>query len=173
MSKKTMKDYVTGIQPINIKNIITISSKEKQSRIRKAHAKTKTSHNVQEILLSERSVSEYQIHKDFEESKKISSTNPSRKAKRSFVIERTIDLHGLMKAEALETLLRFFENCQSQNIRKVLVITGGSAQRNSVIRSSFTRWIVEYFQKYVSSYGVARTQHGGEGAFYVMLKISK
>ncbi len=168
-----MKDYITGIKPIYTKNTITIFSKEKQSDTKKIKFKMASNQNIKKFLLSEYLPFEYQVSKNFKHSKKISTNQINRKTKRKFVVERTIDLHGLTKAEAFETILRFFINCQSKNIRRVLVITGGSCQRNSIIRLSFSKWIDKYFQKYISMYTSAKPLHGGEGAFYVTLKINK
>lgn len=165
-----MKDYITGIKPIYTKNTITIFSKEKQSNSRKLQSKMAPNQNVKKFLLSEPLLTEYQVSRNSKYDKKISTNQINRKAKRKFVIERTIDLHGLTKTEAFEATLKFFINCQSKNIRRVLVITGGSNQRNSVIRLSFSKWIDEYFQKYISMYTSAKSLHGGEGAFYVTLR---
>ena len=165
-----MKDYVMGIKPFYMKNTITIFSKEKQSNTRKLQHKITPNKNIKKFLLSESLLSEYQLSQNYENSKRISTNQINRKTKRKFVIEKTIDLHGLTKAGAFEAILEFFINCQSRNIRRVLVITGGSNQRNSVIRLSFSKWIDEYFHQYISMYTTAKPLHGGEGAFYVTLK---
>ena len=97
-------------------------------------------------------------------------SNFDRKEKRKFSPERTLDLHGFTQEEAFHALIRFFSSCQQSGIRKVLVITGGHALRNSVIRASFQKWICESFGNFVAKCSVAEIHHGGEGAFYVVLR---
>jgi DNA-nicking Smr family endonuclease len=97
----------------------------------------------------------------------------SRKLKRRFIYEKVVDLHGLTVKEAFNKLLVFFANCQLENIKNVIVITGGNDLKTSVIRSSFQKWIRESFGQYVHSYSQANIQHGGQGSFYVVLKKIK
>jgi DNA-nicking Smr family endonuclease len=158
-----MKDYVTGVKPIDIKHSTMIFSKNKRS-----HKRLHNDYIDRQILQSEKALSEYQDLRDAEYASERASL--TRVAKRKFAIERTIDLHGLTKIEALEEIMRFFAKCHADNIRNVLIVTGGSSLRRSKIRSAFGRWMEEYFSSYVSSYSTARIQHGGDGAFYVVLK---
>jgi DNA-nicking Smr family endonuclease len=93
-----------------------------------------------------------------------------RKIHRNFSIEKTIDLHGLKKDEAFERLLHFFGKCQLENVKRVMVITGGNPMKKSIIRSSFQKWVKESFGNYIVSCSQAKIQHGGQGAFYLILK---
>jgi DNA-nicking Smr family endonuclease len=94
----------------------------------------------------------------------------SRRGHRKFVCEKNIDLHGLTQDEAFRKLLLFFSECQHEKIKKVMVITGGNAMRKTVIRSSFWEWIKNSFGNYIVSCSQADILHGGQGAFYVILK---
>lgn len=94
----------------------------------------------------------------------------SRKQKRHFSSERTIDLHGYTREKAFLALIRFFDSCQREGVRKALVITGGNNMRETTLRKSFQIWVREKFGNYVSSCSCANIWHGGEGAFYVILK---
>lgn len=97
-------------------------------------------------------------------------SNFGRKEKRNFKIERTVDLHGLTKDNAFKTLINFFSKCQKNGIRNVLVITGGNSLRNSVLRASFQKWVRNDFGHFVFKCTVSEIYHGGEGAFYVVIK---
>lgn len=97
----------------------------------------------------------------------------NRKKRRSFVYERSIDLHGFSRNRAFLLLLDFFVSCQNEGIRQALVITGGNALRNTVLRKSFRLWVMEDFGGFVASCTPANVEHGGEGAFYVLLKRKK
>ena len=97
----------------------------------------------------------------------------SRKERRSFIIEKSIDLHGCTKEEAYLALIKFFNSSQEEGIRKTLVITGGNSLRETTLRKSFQFWIKENFGNYVTSCSPANIWHGGEGAFYVCIKKKK
>lgn len=97
----------------------------------------------------------------------------SRKNKRKFQNEESIDLHGMTQNEAFVALSNFFQSCIDRNIRKVLVITGGNALRHTVLRVSFQTWVRDYFGNYVVSCAPANIWHGGQGAFYIILKGNK
>ena len=94
----------------------------------------------------------------------------SRKKKRKFEYERSIDLHGFTREEAFITLIRFFNSCQREGIRKILVITGGNNMRETTIRKHFQIWVRENFGNYITSCTPANIWHGGQGAFYLILK---
>ncbi len=94
----------------------------------------------------------------------------SRKQKRHFSSEKIIDLHGYTREQAFLALIRFFDNCQREGVRKALVITGGNNMRETTLRKFFQVWVREKFGNYISSCTCANTWHGGEGAFYVVLK---
>ncbi|MDR2646229.1 MAG: Smr/MutS family protein [Holosporaceae bacterium] len=142
-----MKDYINSIEPLNARNTI----------IEERKVKYKTTEKFQSS--------------DLNICLKGSQPQPmSRKFSRKFTHERIIDLHGLTQNEAFESLLNFFIRCQSENVKRVIVITGGNAMKKSVIRSAFPRWVTESFGNYVVSCSQAKTRHGGQGAFYLLLK---
>ena len=97
----------------------------------------------------------------------------SKKRRRSFVIEKTIDLHGFTRNIAFAKLSRFFHECRKNEITCVLVITGGSNLRESVLRQFFLEWMKDTLSLYISSYSEANLKNGGQGAFYVVLKRKK
>ena len=145
-----MKDLITGVKPLTVKNA-TISQRKPKPAI------------------------QFFIEKNLPPIERYSLTKNQlecfdRKEKRKFLPERTLDLHGFTQEEAFQALIRFFVNCQQSRVRKVLIITGGHALRNSVIRASFQKWIHESFGNFVSRCAVAEIHHGGEGAFYVVLR---
>jgi DNA-nicking Smr family endonuclease len=111
---------------------------------------------------------------------KISSRLPSdnfpsmsRRVRRKFTPEKTIDLHGLTVDEAFPVLLGFFAQCQMNGIRKIIVITGGNSMKKSVLRDSFRQWAEDSFGSYIADYSQSDIRHGGQGAFYVLLKKNK
>ncbi len=145
-----MKDLITDVKPLTIKNA-TISLRKQKPAIR---------------LFIEKNLPPIERYSFV----KSQLSNFNRKEKRTFCPERTFDLHGLTRKEAFQSLIRFFVNCQQNGVRKVLIITGGHALRNSTIRASFQKWINESFGNFVVKCSVSQIPHGGEGAFYVVLR---
>jgi len=104
-------------------------------------------------------------------------------------VEARIDLHGWTQVKARAELLAFLRRSHARGLKTVLVITGKGAAKRAVderryqpwrpdepslpgvIRRSFTRWLVEPdFAGLVSGYATAHRRHGGDGAFYVVLR---
>ncbi len=144
-----MKDYLKDVKPLNIKHPTVdrrASSREKSVKFIKTN-----------------------FSKEFVDLKSY-LTPISRKQKRHFSSEKIIDLHGYTREQAFLALIRFFNNCQREGVRKTLVITGGNNMRETTLRKSFQVWVREKFGNYVSSCTCANIWHGGEGAFYVILK---
>ena len=105
-----------------------------------------------------------------------------RKLRRGRVeIDARIDLHGMTQMAARTALGHFLHAARSRGIRAVLVITGkgkaGSRNREpgeeapGVIRRRFPDWLAEpELRHLVSGYAGAHRRHGGDGAFYVMIR---
>lgn len=105
--------------------------------------------------------------------KKSDTVEIKRKRKRHFSIEQSLDLHGLTYDEAFRKVVVFFSKCQNVGIRNVLVITGGNPLRNTVLRTAFVKWCRNLLGEFVVSYSPANLKHGGDGAFYVILKSKR
>lgn len=104
-------------------------------------------------------------------------------------IEARLDLHGMRQDEAHRALRSFLGGCQGRGLRWVLVITGkGRASGNEddvrkpiyvndergVLRRSVPRWLTEPdLRPLVVSYTTAALHHGGEGALYIQLRVSR
>lgn len=85
-------------------------------------------------------------------------------------IEGLIDLHGFGQVEAHEALRRFILSSQAQGRRCVLVITGkGQPGKPGVLRMRVPEWLEEMAGP-VLKIAHARPPHGGQGAFYVLLR---
>ncbi len=90
------------------------------------------------------------------------------------VIEARLDLHGKTEAQAHETLAAFVEKQQKLHRRLVLVITGRGQDGGSVLRANLPRWCeASPLAEAVRAVRFAAPHHGGEGAYYVLLKKPK
>jgi len=86
-------------------------------------------------------------------------------------IEARLDLHGHTQEEAHRALIAFVEAAWRRGARCLLVITGKGGGTGGVLRTAFPRWLNgEELRGRVLAVAGARPQHGGAGAFYVLLR---
>lgn len=91
-------------------------------------------------------------------------------------VEATLDLHGMIRQEAMATLQAFLLRAQKQGKRCVLVITGKGrmSKEGGVLRRELPQWLeLPPCRDVVLSFSPARQADGGEGAFYVLLRRQK
>ena len=103
-----------------------------------------------------------------------------RKLKRGTVeIGGRIDLHGMTRDEAHRAARRFLFAMAAQGARMALVITGKGRSKDlgrgessdGVLRGEFPRWLAEgTLARSVLAWRPAAPRHGGDGAFYVLLR---
>lgn len=88
------------------------------------------------------------------------------------VIEARLDLHGQTEADAHEALLAFVEAQQKRGKRLVLVITGkGHDEKPSALRANVPRWCdVPPLAEKILAVRFAAPHHGGDGAYYILLR---
>lgn len=102
-------------------------------------------------------------------------------------IDARIDLHGMRQAEAHAALRAFLYRAAHKGHRTVLVITGKGSESGretgapwdvvshntgrGVLRRNVPLWLGEAeFRAIVVSFTSAHVRHGGDGAFYVILR---
>lgn len=96
-------------------------------------------------------------------------------------IDARVDLHGMTQDAARTTLGHFLHGARSRGFRCVLVITGkgktAARERQAgeappgILKRRFPDWLAEpELRHLVSGYSSAHRRHGGEGAFYVMIR---
>jgi DNA-nicking Smr family endonuclease len=88
-------------------------------------------------------------------------------------IDARIDLHGMDQRSAFATLLGFVDTASRQGRRALLVITGKgpAAQGGGVLRRNVPGWLMASpVSGRILAIEPAHLRHGGEGAFYVLLR---
>jgi len=89
-------------------------------------------------------------------------------------IDFTLDLHGMTQAEAWPQLRRTVETAQMQGMRCLLVITGRGRLGGGewgVLRRAVPEWLQHPdISHRILAYHPAQREHGGEGAYYVLLR---
>ncbi len=92
------------------------------------------------------------------------------------IIDDKIDLHGLLVNDAHFQLMNFIKNSFYRSKRLLLVITGIGFQNNpSQIRLNLVNWINGHAiaRNVVAFISYAHKKDGGEGAFYLFLKVNR
>lgn len=96
-------------------------------------------------------------------------------AKGTYPIDFSIDLHGHKLDQAYVAFYHAFFSSLEQNFKLILVITGKGSMDGHSIRSQFVQaWIhVPEIGKHILYISKAPQKHGGEGAFYLLLRKRK
>jgi DNA-nicking Smr family endonuclease len=89
--------------------------------------------------------------------------------------EAQLDLHGLSRAEARQKVRYFLENARHHGLRTVLLVTGRGKSSGSepVIRKDVELYLESEGKAFLSEWGRAPRQFGGDGALVVFLKGEK
>lgn len=88
-----------------------------------------------------------------------------------YPIDARLDLHGLTQEKAYNKLYRFIEAAYHGRKRCILVITGKGKEGKGVIRRHFQDWLsAPDINRLILYYCNAAPQHGGSGAYYLLLK---
>lgn len=90
-------------------------------------------------------------------------------------VSARIDLHGMTQAEAYPVLEVFLQQCIGANKRLVLVVTGKGYRSESceagVLKSMLPKWLNSaHLRPHILAFDTAQIQHGGSGAFYILLR---
>ena len=109
---------------------------------------------------------------------KLAEKNKRKKLRKgNFEPEATLDLHGLSRDNAYYRLSQFIHQSYDKGHRYLLIITGkgrycyDTYQNTGLLRGLVADWLEESdFSQYVSVKQPASSVHGGEGAYYVILK---
>ena len=108
-------------------------------------------------------------------------TNPKRK-----ISTKTIDLHGYSLENANKTINEYIKNCFSENIKRLIVITGKGLRSKtqndpyvskdlSILKHSVPEFIKSNMDlmKLIKEIKSADIEEGGKGALIIYLKNSK
>ena len=98
-------------------------------------------------------------------------------------IDSTLDLHGMTQEEAKHATINFIKVANKNNLKIILIITGkGISNENTnsrnknryergVLNKNLPAWLqMSEIRGYVNGYRYANQKHGGEGAYYILLK---
>ena len=87
-----------------------------------------------------------------------------------WVIQKSIDLHGLISDEAKAYVVQFIAECKKNNIRCVRIVHGkgyNSKNKEPILKNKLKHWLAQ--KEEVIAYAQARDHDGGSGAVIVLL----
>lgn len=99
--------------------------------------------------------------------------NRLRQLKRGIIqLDRQLDLHGLTREEAVESLGPFLQAARAAGEKGVLVITGKGhhSAEGPVLQQVVAAWLRDQGRDLISEYAPAPPEMGGSGAFVIFLR---
>lgn len=99
--------------------------------------------------------------------------NRLRQLKRGIIqLDRQLDLHGLTREEAVESLGPFLQAARAAAEKGVLVITGKGhhSAEGPVLQQVVAAWLRDQGRDLISEYAPAPPEMGGSGAFVIFLR---
>lgn len=91
-----------------------------------------------------------------------------------WVVEDSLDLHGMNRAEAAESVAIFLRRCIARRVRCVRIVHGkglGSRNREPVLKGKLRKWLA--LRDEVLAFCQAPAPQGGGGAVLVLLKAGR
>ena len=98
-------------------------------------------------------------------------------------IDSTLDLHGMNQEEAKDATINFVRMAKKNNLKIVLIITGKGISKDNindgyqtrfargVLNQNLPNWLkLPQIRNDINGYRYANLKHGGEGAYYILLK---
>jgi DNA-nicking Smr family endonuclease len=88
-------------------------------------------------------------------------------------IQKRLDLHGMTLEKGYKEFISFMRSALESNSRMLLIITGkgGEAPKIGKLKENFPKWVnMPEIQPHLLAYTNATPRHGGDGAWYVLLK---
>ncbi len=98
--------------------------------------------------------------------------NRLKQIKRGIIkLNRQLDLHGLTREEAVESLMPFLRSAQAVGEKAVLVITGKGIHSavEPVLQQTVAAWLRDQGRELVGEFAPAPPEMGGNGAFVIFL----
>jgi DNA-nicking Smr family endonuclease len=87
-----------------------------------------------------------------------------------WVVQKSIDLHGMISDEAKAYVVQFIAECKKNNIRCIRIVHGkgyNSKNKEPILKNKLKHWLAQ--KEEVIAYAQARVHDGGSGAVIVLL----
>lgn len=144
-----------------------------KKEIRQKKAINEESSNITSNINSEKKVEFTGIHRRLEQ----------KMLRGQIKIDSTLDLHGMTQEEAKDATVNFVKMAKKNNLNIVLIITGKGISKDNkddgyrnryargVLNQNLPNWLkLPQIRNDINGYRYANIRHGGEGAYYILLK---
>ena len=144
-----------------------------KKEIRQKKAINEESSNITSNINSEKKVDFTGIHRRLEQ----------KMLRGQIKIDSTLDLHGMTQEEAKDATVNFVKMAKKNNLNIVLIITGKGISKDNkddgyrnryargVLNQNLPNWLkLPQIRNDINGYRYANIRHGGEGAYYILLK---
>lgn len=144
-----------------------------KKEIRQKKAINEESSNITSNINSEKKVEFTGIHRRLEQ----------KMLRGQIKIDSTLDLHGMTQEEAKDATVNFVKMAKKNNLNIVLIITGKGISKDNkddgyrnryargVLNQNLPNWLkLPQIRNDINGYRYANIKHGGEGAYYILLK---
>ena len=166
------KQAVKDVKPLKIKSLKAEVQSKKPKPKPIAHKLIEDEQKVLRDSLSDEFFDNIESGEALSYLKKNHSPDILRKLKKGYwVIQKSIDLHGLISEEAKIYIVNFIAECKKRKIRCIKIIHGKglrSANKEPVLRNKVKNWLAQKDE--VIAYVEAPRHDGGSGAVIVLLK---
>jgi|TARA_B110000238_G_scaffold37242_1_gene39086 DNA-nicking Smr family endonuclease len=169
--KNLFQEAVKNVKPLKIKSKTIEASASKPKPIAK-----KLIEDEKRVLLD--SISDDYIYDNIESEDGLlylrhgHSPDILNKLKKGYwVVQGSIDLHGMISQEAKSYIVDYIQECKKRHVRCIRIIHGkgiGSKNKEPVLRNKVKNWLVQKDE--VIAYAQAPRYDGGSGAVIVLLK---
>jgi len=115
----------------------------------------------------------FKDHLPEEDELRLLTGNRLRQLKRGIIqLDRQLDLHGLTREEALESLAPFLQSARLAGEKGVLVITGKGTHSTEgpVLQQVVAAWLRDQGRDLIAEYAPAPREMGGGGALVIVLR---
>jgi DNA-nicking Smr family endonuclease len=169
---RRLDDEITGAAPKNKKREATVG----KPQARPARPLAREEITARKTFLQE--VEKLRLDVRFEDSLPDDAVRPLngnrlRQLKRGIIqLDRQLDLHGLTREEAVESLGPFLQAARAGGEKGVLVITGkgNHSAEGPVLQQVVAAWLRDQGRDLITEYAPAPQEMGGSGAFVIFLR---
>jgi DNA-nicking Smr family endonuclease len=169
---RRLDDEITGAAPKNKKREATVG----KPQARPARPLAREEITARKTFLQE--VEKLRLDVRFEDSLPDDAVRPLngnrlRQLKRGIIqLNRQLDLHGLTREEAVESLGPFLQAARAGGEKGVLVITGkgNHSAEGPVLQQVVAAWLRDQGRDLITEYAPAPQEMGGSGAFVIFLR---
>jgi DNA-nicking Smr family endonuclease len=167
--KELFREYVADVVPIKSREVILDTKKPRPVPRQKQIDEQNVLDEMMDAPLDYASI---ETGEELVFSRPGFQKKPLKKLRKGqYIIEATLDLHGMIAAVAKQELIQFLRMCHARQFRCVKIIHGkglGSKDGKPVIKTKLNSWLRQ--REDTLAFCSALPKDGGTGAIYLLLR---